>query len=63
MKRKKKVEEAYSITPKGLIDLATTDNKDIWDDLELYCYRHGFNAMLVNAYGGEFIKVELENEK
>ena len=57
---KKKQKEIYQITPKGLIDLATVENRYIWDDLELYCYRHGFNAILVNSRGGEFIKVEKE---
>jgi hypothetical protein len=58
--KKEKSKETYFITPKGLIGLATTDNKDIWDDLELFCYRHGYNAILVNRDGGEFIKVEMD---
>ncbi len=54
--------ETYHITPKGLISLATSENKDIWDDLELFCYRHGYNAILVNKNGGEFIHVESKDE-
>lgn len=60
---KKKVVEAYRITPKGLIGLATTENTDIWEDIELFCYRHGYNAILVDQNGGEFIKVETEETK
>jgi len=61
--KKKKQEETYSITPKGFIEYSISDSKSIWDDLELYCYRHGYNAILINKDGGEFIKVEIENEK
>jgi len=60
---KKKVDETYRITPKGLIDFATTENSDIWENIELFCYRHGYNAILVNRDGGEFIKVETEEIK
>jgi hypothetical protein len=60
MSKKNTKTEAYRVTPKGLIGLATMDNKDIWDDLELFCYRHGYNAILVNRDGGEFINVEMD---
>lgn len=61
--RKEKSKETYRITPKGLIGTATTYNKDVWDDIELFCYRHGYNAILVNQNGGEFIKVGMEEAK
>jgi hypothetical protein len=60
---KKKVDETYIITPKGLIAFATPENSHIWEDIELFCYRHGYNAILVNRDGGEFIKVEMEETK
>jgi len=60
---KKQKEEMYVITPKGLIHYAIGENKNSWDELELYCYRHGFNAMLINKEGGEFINVELDNAR
>jgi hypothetical protein len=63
MSKKNTKTESYRVTPKGLIGFATMDNKDIWDDLELFCYRHGYNAILVNRDGGEFIKVETEETK
>ena len=58
MKKKKKNEERYVITPKGLLLIATADSKDTWDELALHCYRNNFNAILIDANGGEFIKVE-----
>jgi len=58
--KKKNNEESFCITPKGLIMLSTIENTNIWNDLELHCYRYGYNAILINKDGGEFIKVKKE---
>ena len=63
MKKRKQHKEEYIITPKGLFECALSENKDIWDDLVLFCYRHDYNAILINKEGGEFINATLENEK
>jgi len=60
---KKKVDKTYIITPKGLIAFATPKNSHIWEDIQLFCYRHGYNAILVNRDGGEFIRIETEETK
>jgi len=60
---RKKKEDTYQITPKGLIGLAMCDNKNsCWDELELYCYRYGYNAILIDNNGGQFIHIEKEGK-
>ena len=62
--KKKKVNETYKITPKGLISLNAGELTDaIWDALKLYCYENNYSAILVNKEGGKFINVELVDEK
>ena len=57
MRKNRPKKEVYILTPKGLIGGL------IWDQLELYCYRFNYNAILVNKKGGEFIKVVLDKHK
>lgn len=62
----KKDKSVYQITPKGIISLAANDDQRtqaIWDGLELYCYRNGYNAIIIDKKGGQFVKVEREEKQ
>ena len=64
MKNKQR-EEKYILTAKGVMVLTPIDSEladSIWKELELHAYRRDYNAILINADGGEFIKVELEKK-
>ena len=54
-------EEAYQITPKGVIVMAVEGGLDVYAALELYGLRNGFNAVLLDAEGGKFIQAEQED--
>lgn len=59
--KKKKVEEKYKITPKGIIYLCVNDEKNtdlILDSLELAARREECNALLFTPDGGEFVYME-----
>mgnify|MGYP001308145432 CR=1 FL=1 len=60
--KKKKQEEVYNITMKGLMGMCPGIDEyqinHIWDSLELYSYRNGVNAILIRD-GGIFVEVEL----
>lgn len=58
---KKKKQEMYSITLKGLLQMVTQDEEmteKLWDAIELYSLRHKKNGVIVKD-GGIFIEVEI----
>jgi len=59
MKNKKTIDKSiFVLTASGLIEVAKMQNKDIWSELRLYAYKNNYNAILVDKYGGTFIKIE-----
>jgi hypothetical protein len=59
---KKKKQEVYELTLKGLLHTVINDHDLIdrmWDAIELYSYRHKKNAILLEDFG-RFIDVEIE---
>lgn len=61
MNKKRNRQERYVLTAKGAMMFAPISDglaETIWKELELHALRHGYNAILIDSHGGEFIKVE-----
>jgi hypothetical protein len=61
---KKKAEERYLLTPKGLLGLHVGLDKvdNVMDNVELFLRRNNFNAIILDEVQGFiFAKVYLEN--